>query len=549
METLLEMHRRGDREGIWKRYCGFLDLSIDEFMAAQRSLLEEQLGVWGKSRLVTRLFGGEIPRTFEEFRARAPLTTYEDYADVLLVKNESVLAQETREWIHTSGRSGEYEFKWVPYTQGMYDTLSDGTLACFILGPCRRHGQVALREGDRFMFTLAPLPFISGLCMRALHEQFNFRIWPSYEEALAMDFFQRIREGIKLAFSNGIDFFYGITSVMLNISEQLESAGSAAGGARSGSAGSDNRDEMRALLRNPRVLMRLAWGTLKAKLRGGPLRPRDLWNVKGIMCSGMDSSIYKERIRALWGEYPWEVYGCTEFGFVAYQHFASSGLVFRESSDLYEFMTLEDYARWKDDRSWRPPLLLLSEVEADREYALVGTNFHGGVLVRYVLGDAVRIVSLSDERIGLRLPQAVFSTRVDDVIDIAGFTRLTEKAIWTAIESSGIPYTDWVVAKEYQAGNPILHLYLETRQDGHDPERIRRTIHEKLKEGDRPYRDLEEMAGIDPLRVTVLSRGTFGRYLQERQAAGVDLAHTKPPHMSPTAEVVSKLLAMSALKF
>jgi hypothetical protein len=537
MERLLDLYRRGDMAGIWKRYCGFLDLTIEEFMTAQTEALQEQLQAWKKSSLVTRILGPQMPQTVEEFRARAPLTTYEDYAGSLLEKKEADLVEPTHSWIHTSGRSGEYEFKWVPYTKAMYDELSDGTLACFILGPCRRHGDIALREKDRFMFTLAPLPFISGICMQALHEQFNFQIWPPYEEALKMDFFGRIKEAIKLAFSEGIDYFYGITSVMLNISEQLENAGS-----------SGSSPEMRAMLRKPRVLFRLLKGMVKAKLRGGPLRPRDLWNVKGIMCSGMDSSIYKERIREMWGRYPWEVYGCTEFGFIAYQHFAGSGLVFRERSIFVEFMEVEDYKRWKDDRSFRPRLLMMSEVAAGREYALVGTNLHGGVLVRYVVGDAVKIISTSDEKIGLKVPQMAFSTRIDDTIDIAGFTRLTEKSIWTAVEASGIPYVDWVIQKQYRGENPILHLYLELKGNHREPGDVQAVIHETLKKTDTPYRDLEEMAGIKPLVVTLLSPGTFTRYLQERQAAGVDLAHSKPAHMNPSAEIVARLLSMSALK-
>ncbi len=42
-ETLLDLYRRGDNGEIWKRYCGFLDLSLDEFMASQDRLLEDQL--------------------------------------------------------------------------------------------------------------------------------------------------------------------------------------------------------------------------------------------------------------------------------------------------------------------------------------------------------------------------------------------------------------------------------------------------------------------------------------------------------------------------
>ncbi len=538
METLLEMYRRGDREGIWKRYCGFLEITTEQFVANQNRLLEEQLQTWRKSSLVRKILGGDgLPQTVEEFRARAPITTYEDYAQSLLPRTDAGLPAETYAWVHTSGKSGEYEFKWVPYTREMYYNISDCTLASFILGPCRRRGHIALREGDRLMFSLAPTPYVSGLCMQAMHEQFNFRIWPAYDEALRMDFFERTREGVRLAFSEGIDYFYGITSIMLNISEQLEQAGKPGG---NGSATS--------LPRKPRAIARLLKGMVKARVRGGPLRPRDLWNVKGIMCSGMDTAIYRERIRALWGEYPWEVYGCTELAFIGFQHYAGPGLVLRDASCYCEFMDLDDYAAWKENRSLRPRLKLLSEVEVGKEYALVGTSFHGGVFVRYIPGDSLKVASLGDESMGLKLPRFVFSTRIDDVIDIAGFTRLSEKAIWTAVEASGVRYVDWVVAKEYRNGNPVLHLYVETFADGLDPLRVKDQIHEQLTRIDQPYRDLEQMAGIKPLAVTVLSHGTFARYLKERQAAGFDLAHSKPQHMNPGPDVVARLQAMSALR-
>ena len=167
-------------------------------------------------------------------------------------------------------------------------------------------------------------------------------------------------------------------------------------------------------------------------------------------------------------------------------------------------------------------------MEAGREYALVGTNLHGGVLVRYVVGDAVKIISLSDERIGLKVPQMVFSTRIDDTIDIAGFTRLTEKSIWTAVEASGIPLRRLGDPETVPRGEP--HPSSLPRDEGRPegPGDVQAIIHASLKKTDTPYRDLEEMAGIKPLVVTLLTPGTFTRYLQERQAAGVDLAHSKP---------------------
>jgi hypothetical protein len=262
----------------------------------------------------------------------------------------------------------------------------------------------------------------------------------------------------------------------------------------------------------------------------------------------MDTSIYRERIRALWGSYPREAYGCSEFGFMANQHFAAPGMVPCVRSCFFEFLEMDHYARWKADRSYRPPLRTLAEVEAGKEYAFIGTNFNGGVLVRYFLGDSIKFLTLSDEGIGLKLPQLMVSSRIDDVIDIAGFTRLTEKTVWGAVEEAGIGYIDWVVTKEYRADEPVLHLYIEPKADGHDPDRIRALVHERLKILDPQYRDLEAMVGIRPLTVTLLSRGTFKRFQQERQAAGFDIAHLKPVHMNPKSDVMARLLAMSSLR-
>ena len=41
----------------------------------------------------------------------------------------------------------------------------------------------------------------------------------------------------------------------------------------------------------------------------------------------------------------------------------------------------------------------------------------------------------------------VFSTRADDIIDVGGFSHLSEKTLWLAIENLDIPYTDWRARK------------------------------------------------------------------------------------------------------
>jgi hypothetical protein len=54
------------------------------------------------------------------------------------------------------------------------------------------------------------------------------------------------------------------------------------------------------------------------------------------------------------------------------------------------------------------------------------------------------------------------------------------------------------------------------------------------------------MLGYHPLQVTLLHAGTFNRYLQDRQAAGADLAQLKPQHVSRSDEIIDRLLRMSA---
>lgn len=174
-------------------------------------------------------------------------------------------------------------------------------------------------------------------------------------------------------------------------------------------------------------------------------------------------------------------------------------------------------------------------------YELVATNFHGNVFTRYRTGDLVEIVSLNDPGIRVDIPQMVFHARADGIIDIAGFTRLTEKAVWQAIEEAQVPYRDWSIRKEYRDEGPILHLYLELKEDRADGD-IRQRVHERLMEKDSGYADFQNLLGYSPLQVTILPGGSFARYIEDRRRVGAEMAHVKPRHMNPNDEVIARLL-------
>jgi len=84
MATVGELLKQGRYEELWGRCCGFIDLSLEDFMKIQRRLLSEQLELLKRCELGRYIMNGADPYNVEEFREQVPLTTYDDYAPYLL---------------------------------------------------------------------------------------------------------------------------------------------------------------------------------------------------------------------------------------------------------------------------------------------------------------------------------------------------------------------------------------------------------------------------------------------------------------------------------
>ena len=81
---------------IWQEYCGFLDLDLDGYMNIQNRLMAEQVSLWKASKLGRKIMEKngikeEDLETVDDFRKLFPVTTYDDYADILLQKNGDML--------------------------------------------------------------------------------------------------------------------------------------------------------------------------------------------------------------------------------------------------------------------------------------------------------------------------------------------------------------------------------------------------------------------------------------------------------------------------
>lgn len=534
MSVASELLRLGKTEDVWQKYCGFLDLSPEEFMDTQHHLLLEQLELLNECELGRKLMKGVRPTSVEEFCHRVPLTTYEDYTPYLLKKREDVLPETPLFWQRTSGRSAEYRFKWVPVTERLYSEIGVYLVTWAIFSSCRERGDILLRDHDKLLYGMAPPPYPTGALARALHRELVLDVFPPMGKAERMAFQKRMDQGVALAVSEGMDFVFALSSVLVSVGDQISQGMS--------------RANISAYFSNPRALPRVARGLLKSKLAGRPLLPRDLWKLKGLATTGTDSQVYREKIAYYWGRHALETYSCAEAGIIAMQTWDYEDMTFVPTIVFLEFIPEEEHLKLKHDPSYRPKTVLLNQVEAGHRYELVFTSLQGGPFVRYRIGDMIKITALRNERLNINLPQMAVDARVDGIIDISGFARLTEKVISEAISKSGLSYEGWTARKEVWDDGPVLHVYIELKDHHTPPSDARYAIHRSLKELDHDYAALEDMLHFRPLELTPLPEGTFQRYMLQQQAAGDDSAQLKPPQLDASDEVISKLLASAALE-
>lgn len=513
-----------DKEKIWQRYCGFFDLSMAEFMEIQKHLLLEEIEMVAGSPLAQKLMKGAKPRNIEEFRSLAPFTTYDDYAPYIGDCQDDMLAAKPYCWSRTSGRGGRA--KWVPYTQRAVDWLGRLSVAMVNLACVSQKGEIVVSRGIRLMHNLPPRPYYMGLAGWILNQQLEPKMMPPWNEYEYESFEKKTADGFRMALSAGVDCAGCLTSVLLRMGERF--------------AESSRSMKITKFILEPRIMLRVMLALLKAKNARRKLLPKDLWPLKGLICYGMDTSIYREQLIHYWGKAPLELYGATETGMVAVQAWNKKDMTFFPFSCFLEFIPEEELRKSRDDANYTPVTVLLDEVEAGKHYEIVITSFYGMPFLRYRLGDLLKIERLTDEETGIKLPQMSFGSRADGLIDIAGFPRLDEKTVWQAIANTKVRHEDWSARKEFEEGKPILHIYLEVK-DRVSATEMERLINQQLRNINIDYSDMQDMLGIFPIKVTLIPEGSFQRYYEARVKEGADLAHLKPPHVNAPEKDIGEL--------
>jgi len=520
---------KAEYDRVWLKYCGFLDLDIEQFMSIQESLLLQQLEKVARCSLGRKLIGVKTPVSVEGFRNLVPLTTYEDYLPELDSGDITALPEEPHVWASTSGAAGGY--RRVPYTLEAYHKSLDNLMSVFILACSRQRGQSSLMEGDRVLYNVAPAPYLSGILANGASQIFNLRPVMSPDMHDGMEFREKITRGFEMALRTGVDIMIAMTSVLVKTGNEFN---------RISGKSSISRHMM-----HPGELMRISRAYLRSKLENRSILPKDLWPVKALIGWGIDTSVYRDMVYKYWGAYPYEFHACTEAGIIAVQSWTRKNMTFIPYSNFFEFIPEAEWLKNRKDVFYEPRTVLLPEVKSGERYELVITGFYGMPFLRYRLGHLIRITALEDKEAKIDLPQMVFESRADDLIDIAGFTRVSEKTVTQAIANSGIAFEDWTIRKEIREDKPKLHLYIELSDGspGIDPAPL---LHSELMKTDPGYHDLSAMMEIHPLEVTLLRNGTFGEYYRERQLSGAGLAQSRPPKVNASDDVIQELISLGS---
>ncbi len=518
-----EKLKRGMKEELWSEYCGFLDLDIDQYMQIQNRLMNEQIKIWTESGIGQKLLEGRSAATVDEFREIMPLTEYIDYADILLSKRAAMLPEEPIIWIQTTWEGGKHPIKVAPYTRGMLDIFRNNVIACMMMASASGRAKFSLKSGDKMLYALAPLPYTTGLFPVAMDEDLYIEFLPPVREAVNMTFTERNKKGFKLGMNKGVDFFFGLGSVAYFVSLALSSlksspeqpAQTTSGNKRQSDAAGQNIHQVSM---GPTAVLRWIRAKIRAKKENREILPRDLFNLKGFMVAGTDNLSYRDDLERMWGVRPLELFAGTEPSCIGMETWSRSGIYLFPDTCFYEFIPEAEMLRSFADPSYKPRTCLMNEVQAGEKYELVVSVMKGGAFMRYRVGDVYRCVGLTNPDDGTKIPRFNYIDRVPTIIDIAGFTRISENSIKNIIEVSGLPVAGWVAAKEYTPNKrPYLHLYIELKADAITSsavscEILRDHLTIYFKYVDNDYKDLKKILGIDPLEITILHCGSFEEY-------------------------------------
>jgi len=270
----------------------------------------------------------------------------------------------------------------------------------------------------------------------------------------------------------------------------------------------------------------------------------DVWpNLELIVHGGVSFAPYRAHFERWLGKPTafQEVYPASE-GFVAVQDEGSGdGLRLLTDAGLYfEFLPVHELRAGEPRQGARP--LPLAEVELGVPYALVLTT--PGGLLRYLVGDVVRFVTLHPPRIlfvgRTRLELSAFGEHVIE--------HEVTQAMAHVAERFGLAVRDFHVAPVFprlgDPGSRGRHQWmLEIEAGDPDVAALAAALDEDLQARNDDYRAKRRGAGLVAPEVLLLPRGAFQEWMRSRGKLG---GQHKVPRLRSDRQVADGVLAARA---
>jgi hypothetical protein len=239
-------------------------------------------------------------------------------------------------------------------------------------------------------------------------------------------------------------------------------------------------------------------------------------HLKGFYTQDRSAAILKEEIKRVTGGYPKVIYGSTETMFSALPSIEHPGGFFFDWRVIYPEFIPEEKALTTDagriDES--PDMVLMTDVEVGHRYQLVATPLKND-LNRYIMPDIMECIDTGDSVLGSEAPVFTYYARCDKLVMLHNFTRISEEELIRVLRDSDIPLVEFTSRREMEGTRDYMKIYLELSKHVEE-DTVKERIEGQLLSFDKDWRDLKSYLRYDPLKVQILPRGSFSRYLDAR---------------------------------
>ena len=238
--------------------------------------------------------------------------------------------------------------------------------------------------------------------------------------------------------------------------------------------------------------------------------------LKGFMTNDTSARVYKDEIKKLTGSYPKVAFGSTETLSATVPSVEHPGGFIWDWRVIYpEFLPEEEKVEFKGVYDESVDTVHLQNVERGELYQLIVSPYlmdHH----RYVMPDIMECIAIGDDALETDQPVFHYYSRADRIMVLHNFTRITEEELILMLKESGIPWVDFTAKKVNEDHKDFMKIFIELSKPMSEEEIVKR-LNKALTDFDRDWHDLVNFLKFVPLKVEVLPRGIFNRYLEEKE--------------------------------